>query len=84
VLFVASTRAHRFNPQELILDAFPRGGHFFYHKPKTEPNRNFGIFGSLFWFLYLISSVFSIVIGFHRIPNQNKKNRIPNFINFKI
>jgi hypothetical protein len=66
-----------------------RGGHIFYHKPKTkpnrtEPNRNFGFFGSSvrFRFLYLRSSVFGIVIGFHCIPNR--KNRIPNFINSQI
>ena len=42
---------------------------------RTEPNRNFGFFGSSvrFRFLYLKSSVFGIVIGFHRIPNQNTK-----------
>jgi hypothetical protein len=63
-----------------IFDIFSRGGYFFYHKPKTEPyriepNRNFGFFGSSvrFRFLYLRSSVFGIVIGFHRIPNRNTK-----------
>jgi hypothetical protein len=42
---------------------------------RTVPNRNFGFFGSSvrFRFLYLKSSVFGIVIGFHRIPNRNKK-----------
>ena len=52
----------------------------FYHKPKTKPNRtesnrNFSFFSSSFrfQFLYLRSSVFGIVIGFHRIPNRNTK-----------
>jgi hypothetical protein len=39
---------------------------------RTVLNRNFSFFGSSvrFRFLYLKSSVFGIVIGFHRIPNQ--------------
>jgi hypothetical protein len=47
----------------------------FYRKPKTEPNQNFGFFGSSvrFRFLDMRISVFGIVIGFHRIPNQNTK-----------
>jgi hypothetical protein len=64
-----------------------KGGHIFTinRKPnRTVSNRNFGFFGSSvrFRFLYLRSSVFGIVIGFHRIPNQ--KNQIPNFINSQI
>jgi hypothetical protein len=58
-----------------------RDGHFFYHTPKTElkPYRTepkFQFFGSSvqFRFLCLRSSVLGIVIGFHRIPNQNTKN----------
>jgi hypothetical protein len=64
-----------------------RGGHIFTINQKsnrTVPNQNFGFFGSSvrFRFLYLRSSVFGIVIGFHRIPNRKK--RIPNFINSQI
>jgi hypothetical protein len=56
-----------------------RGGHFFTINRKlnrTVPNRTeISIFGSSVWFrfLYLKSSVFGIVIGFHRIPNRNTK-----------
>jgi hypothetical protein len=40
-----------------------------------KPNRiKFSVFSVVrFRFLYLRSSVFSIVIGFHRIPNRNTK-----------
>jgi hypothetical protein len=63
------------------------GGHFFTinRKPnQTVPNRNFGFFVSSvrFRFLYLKSSVFGIVIGFHRIPNRNTKNRITKLYQF--
>jgi hypothetical protein len=55
----------------LVLCGF-RGGHFFTEN-RTEPK--FRFFGSSvrFRFLYLRSSVFGIVIGFHRIPNRNTK-----------
>jgi hypothetical protein len=51
---------------------------------RTEPNRNFGFFGSSvrFRFLYLKSLVFGIVIGFHCIPNQNTKK--PNYLTLSI
>jgi hypothetical protein len=51
-----------------------RGGHFFTinRKPnRTVPNRI--EISVRFRFLYLRSSVFGIVIGFHRIPYRNTK-----------
>jgi hypothetical protein len=48
-------------------------GHFFYRKPKTEPNRNFGffVFSVRLRFSYLRGSVFGSVVGFTQ--EQNRK-----------
>ena len=62
------------------------GVSIFYRKPKTNPNRNFGFFGSSvrFRFLDLRISVFDIVISFHRIPNRNTKKPNTKLYEFKI
>ena len=62
-----------------------RGGHFFIENRK--PNRTeILVFGSSirFRFLHLRISVFSIVIGFHRIPNWNTKKPNTKLYEFKI
>jgi hypothetical protein len=62
------------------------GTFFTIHRKPNRTKVNFWFFGSLVRFrvLYLRSSVFGIVIGFHHIPSRNTKNRIPNFINSEI
>jgi hypothetical protein len=69
----------------LIQIAKLRGRYIFTRNRKpnrTEPK--FRFFGSSvrFRFLYLKSSVFGIIIGFHRIPNQNTKK--PNHLTLSI
>jgi hypothetical protein len=53
-----------------------RGGHIFTEN-RTVPNRTeisvFSVVRFGFGFFYLKSSVFGIVIGFHRISNRNNK-----------
>jgi hypothetical protein len=72
-----------------MCDTASRGGHFFYHKPKTHRTKpkipkKIVVFGSSvrFRFLYLKSLVFGIVIGFHRLPNRNTKKRITKLYQF--
>jgi hypothetical protein len=59
-------------------------GWAFFTENRTEPK--FRFFGSSirFHFLHLRISVFSIVIGFHRIPNRNTKKPNTKLYEFKI
>jgi hypothetical protein len=73
---------YRFNNLAPSMSLVCGGGHIF--TGNRKPNRNFGFFGSSVWFrfLYLKSSIFGIVIGFHRIPNRYTKK--PNYLTLSI